>query len=109
MKKGMRQPQPSSWALLSSATVSAESATASRAPTSLAAEAREVTSPRRRMGALSSRYATTPVYSPPTENAMTQRSSSNSTPAVAPMLSKVGSSAVASIASVIRAMEASSM
>jgi len=54
-KNGMRQPQPSSCAGVSIATVTAEIATASSAPTSLAAEASEVTSPRRRAGALSSR------------------------------------------------------
>ncbi len=54
-KNGMRQPHPSSCAVLNNATVSADSATASSAPTSLAADANEVTRPRRRVGAVSSR------------------------------------------------------
>ncbi len=108
-KNGIRQPQLSSCAGASSATVTAEIATASNAPTSLAADASEVTRPRRCAGALSSRYATTPVYSPPTENAITQRSTSSSTPAVVPAVAAVGSSAVASIAAAINAIEASSI
>ena len=74
-------------------------------PTSLAAEADEVISPRRRIGAPSSRYATTPVYSPPTENPITQRSASSSQPAAGPTAARVGSSAVASIAAVISATD----
>ncbi|KAG1386830.1 hypothetical protein G6F60_014348 [Rhizopus arrhizus] len=105
----MRQPQLSSCAGASSATVAAEIATASSAPTSLAAEAREVTMPRRGSGALSCRYASSLVYSAPTENAITQRSTSSSTPAVVPAVAAVGSSAVASIAAAISAIEASSI
>ena len=104
-KKGIRQPQLSRSALLIRLTVNAETPTASRPPTSLAAEADEVISPRRRIGAPSSRYATTPVYSPPTENPITQRSARSSQPAAGPTAARVGSRAVASIAAVISATD----
>jgi len=54
-KKGMRHPQASSRGVSSRATVAAETATASSAPTSLAADASDVTRPRRPGGAPSSR------------------------------------------------------
>jgi len=50
----------------------------------------------------------TPVYSPPTEKPMTQRNSKSSVPAVPPICSRVGSSAVTSIATVITVIEARS-
>ena len=67
----------SGWSLL-------KTPTASRPPISLEAEASEVIKPRRLGGAPSSGSATTAMYSPPTENPMTQRRRKRSQPAAAP-------------------------
>jgi hypothetical protein len=84
-RNGMRQPQASSAAGFKACTVRAQTPTAKSPPTSLAAAAEEVISPRRWRAAPSSRYATTPVYSPPTEKLITQRSSKSSQPATGPI------------------------
>ena len=105
----MRQPQLCRLASLIEATVSAETPTASKAPISLAADASEAIRPRRCRGAPSSKYATTPVYSPPTEKPITQRSRNSAQPAAAPTWAWVGSKAVASIAAVISATDISSI
>src|ERR1700733_7740980 len=93
-RKGMRHPHAFRLAALKHATVKDEIPTASRPPISLAAEASEAIKPRLVWGAPSSKYATTPLYSPPTENPMTQRRRIISQPAAAPIWAKLGSSAV---------------
>ena len=82
-------------------------ATASEPPTSLADEASDVTRPRRAGGLLSSRQVITPVYSPPTDTAIRQRSATRSTAAAAPTWVDVGSAAVAAVVAAISAIEAS--
>ncbi len=78
-------------------------------PTSLAVAAKEATRPRRAGRAPCTRYAVTPLYSPPTENAMTHLNSSSSHPAAGPICAAVGSRPITSMATVIGAMESSSM
>ncbi len=51
----------------------------------------------------------TPVYSPPTENPITQRRPNSSQAAAGPICAAVGSSAVASIAADITAIDSSSI
>jgi hypothetical protein len=87
--------------------VTAATPAASSAPPSLAAAANHVTRPRRSARAPSSRYATTPVYSGPTEKPIPQRRSGSSPPAAGPICAWVGSSPVASMAAVIGAIEIS--
>src|SRR3954471_21854894 len=106
-RNGIRQPHASRLLVLIALTVAAEIPTASSAPSSLAAAADEVIKPRRLAGAPSSRYATTPVYSPPTEKPITQRRRKRSQPAAGPIAARVGSRPVSSIAPVISATDES--
>src|SRR5208282_5031922 len=101
-RKGIRHPHESKFAELIELTVSKETATAKSPPTSLDAEAIDVIKPRLLRGAPSSKYATTAMYSPPTENPMTQRRRKRSQPAAAPAWAWVGSKAVPSIVIVMR-------
>ncbi len=93
--------------MLIALTVAAEMPTARSAPSSLAAAADEVISPRRFAAAPSSKYATTPVYSPPTEKPITQRRRKRSQPAAGPIAARVGKRPMSSIATVISATDES--